>query len=172
MTKREIKPYKATERDPRIVLPRSDFFKLGFDEKRYLMAYWRENYTTNHIMKQMGYNNSTALYKAIKRLGLPTDLRKEKDRLAQEKLKELKPLSSSTKKIVSAGAKDTTDDTQVEEVEMTPQSLVVEGGEDVAISIENLPKIKVELSGEVSLAEVQKVIEFASQMGLEIKVQG
>ena len=79
MNNKEVKPYKATERDPRVILLRNEFFNLSYEEKRYLMSYWRENFTTNAILKGMGYNNSTSLYKAIKRLGLPTDLRKHKD---------------------------------------------------------------------------------------------
>ena len=95
MNNKEVKPYKATERDPRVILPRNEFFNLSYEEKRYLMSYWRENFTTNAILKGMGYNNSTSLYKAIKRLGLPTDLRKHKDLMMKEELQhhiECKPI--------------------------------------------------------------------------------
>ena len=51
MNNKEVKPYKATERDPRVILPRNEFFNLSYEEKRYLMSYWRENFTTNAILK-------------------------------------------------------------------------------------------------------------------------
>lgn len=195
MRKNEAKPFKSIERDPRKVLPRKDFFKLGLDERIYLMTYWRENYTTKHIMKEMGYNNSTALYKVIKNLGLPTDLRREKDRIAQERLRELEALKPSVRKIVESVGKDVIEPTQETKVEVNElikentqptetENLIIQeeveqqlttelegGGEQVTTSnLDNLPKINIELKGEISLAEVQKVIEFAQQMGLTLEV--
>lgn len=154
------------QRDPNIILPRNEFFKLSYDERRYLMNYWRENFTTRLILDQMGYDNSTSLYKVIRRLGLPTDLRKHKDRQFKEQLSQAKPLKEETRKVISAAAKDT-----VEEVknEVTIPNVQVEKEEP---ALTNVPKIKVELSGEVSLLEVQKVLNFAEEMGLTIKVQG
>ena len=42
------------QRDPNVILPRNEFFKLSYDEKRYLMNYWREHFTTKTIMEIHG----------------------------------------------------------------------------------------------------------------------
>lgn len=192
MNKKEVKPYKPTERDPRVILPRSEFFNLSYEEKRYLMSYWRENFTTNAILKGMGYNNSTSLYKAIKRLGLPTDLRKHKDLMMKEELQQLAKMPEETKEVIKNATKDTVEvkdkeqDVQEEahkeapaqeqeEVVSTPQ--VVNKQQEVktttsAHNMANLPTIKVELTGDVTLAQIQKVLQFAEEMNLAIKVQG
>ena len=162
------------QRDPNIILPRQEFFKLSYDERRYLMNYWRENFTTRLILDQMGYDNSTSLYKVIRRLGLPTDLRKHKDRQFKEQLSQAKPLKEETRKVISVAAKDTVEPTPtVNEVKTLPEAQVEK--EEVSKeepTLSNVPTIKVELSGEVSLLEIQKVLNFAEEMGLTIKVQG
>lgn len=154
------------QRDPNIILPRQEFFKLSYDERRYLMNYWRENFTMKTILEHMQYDNSTSLYKVIRRLGLPTDLRKHKDRQFKEQLSQAKPLKEETRKVISAATKDT-----VEEVknEVAIPNVQV-GKEEPALT--NVPKIRVELTGEVSLLEIQRVLDFAEQMNLAIKVQG
>ena len=119
MNNKEVKPYKATERDPRVILPRNEFFNLSYEEKRYLMSYWRENFTTNAILKGMGYNNSTSLYKAIKRLGLPTDLRKHKDLMMKEELQHLTKMPEETKEVIKSAVKDTVE-TEEKEQEVLP----------------------------------------------------
>ena len=125
MNNKEVKPYKATERDPRVILPRNEFFNLSYEEKRYLMSYWRENFTTNAILKGMGYNNSTSLYKAIKRLGLPTDLRKHKDLMMKEELQQLTKMPEETKEVIKSAVKDTVEteekEQEVQEVEQETQ---------------------------------------------------
>lgn len=210
MNNKEVKPYKATERDPRVILPRSEFFNLSYEEKRYLMSYWRENFTTNAILKGMGYNNSTSLYKTIKRLGLPTDLRKHKDLMMEEELQQLTKMPKETKEVIRNAAKDTVEtedkeqDVQEEAYQETPvqeqetqneeetqeEEQEVQHEEEVvntpqvtnkqqevktttsANNIVNLPTIKVELTGNVTLGEIQKVLQFAEEMNLTIKVQG
>ena len=210
MNNKEVKPYKATERDPRVILPRSEFFNLSYEEKRYLMSYWRENFTTNAILKGMGYNNSTSLYKTIKRLGLPTDLRKHKDLMMKEELQQLTKMPKETKEVIRNAAKDTVEtedkeqdvqeeayqETPVQEQEMQNEEETQEEEQEVqyeeevvntpqvtnkqqevktttsANNIVNLPTIKVELTGNVTLGEIQKVLQFAEEMNLTIKVQG
>ena len=162
------------QRDPNIILPRNEFFKLSYDERRYLMNYWRENFTTKTIMSFMGYENSTSLYKVIRRLGLPTDLRKHKDKQFKEQLSQAKPLKDETRRVISAAIKDTIEPTPtVNEVKTLPEVQVEK--EEVSKeepTLSNVPTIKVGLSGEVSLLEIQKVLNFAEEMGLTIKVQG
>ena len=203
MNNKEVKPYKATERDPRVILPRNEFFNLSYEEKRYLMSYWRENFTTNAILKGMGYNNSTSLYKAIKRLGLPTDLRKHKDLMMKEELQHLTKMPEETKEVIKSAAKDTVEteekEQEVQEVEQETQEQEqevpfeeeeqeVETEEEVKIprvvskqqEVQFTPAtnptdvrtIKVELIGNVTLGEIQKVLQFAEEMNLAIKVQG
>ena len=162
------------QRDPNIILPRNEFFKLSYDERRYLMNYWRENFTTKTIMSFMGYENSTSLYKVIRRLGLPTDLRKHKDKQFKEQLSQAKPLKDETRRVISAAIKDSVEPTPtVNEVKTLPEVQVEK--EEVSKeepTLSNVPTIKVGLSGEVSLLEIQKVLNFAEEMGLTIKVQG
>ena len=203
MNNKEVKPYKATERDPRVILPRNEFFNLSYEEKRYLMSYWRENFTTNAILKGMGYNNSTSLYKAIKRLGLPTDLRKHKDLMMKEELQHLTKMPEETKEVIKSAVKDTVEteekEQEVQEVEQETQKQEqevpfeeeeqeVETEEEVKIprvvskqqEVQFTPAtnpadartIKVELVGNVTLGEIQKVLQFAEEMNLAIKVQG
>ena len=212
MNNKEVKPYKATERDPRVILPRNEFFNLSYEEKRYLMSYWRENFTTNAILKGMGYNNSTSLYKAIKRLGLPTDLRKHKDLMMKEELQHLTKMPEETKEVIKSAVKDTveteekeqevqevqqeTQEQQVEtpvtqqeqEVSLEEEEQEVEAEEEVktprvvskkqevqftpATNPTDARTIKVELTGSVTLGEIQKVLQFAEEMNLAIKVQG
>lgn len=203
MNNKEVKPYKATERDPRVILPRNEFFNLSYEEKRYLMSYWRENFTTNAILKGMGYNNSTSLYKAIKRLGLPTDLRKHKDLMMKEELQHLTKMPEETKEVIKSAVKDTVEteekEQEVQEVEQETQEQEqevpfeeeeqeVETEEEVKIprvvskqqevqftpatSPTDTRTIKVELVGNVTLGEIQKVLQFAEEMNLAIKVQG
>ena len=203
MNNKEVKPYKATERDPRVILPRNEFFNLSYEEKRYLMSYWRENFTTNAILKGMGYNNSTSLYKAIKRLGLPTDLRKHKDLMMKEELQHLTKMPEETKEVTKSAVKDTVEtqekEQEVQEVEQETQEQEqevpfeeeeqeVETEEEVKIprvvskqqEVQFTPAtnpadartIKVELVGNVTLGEIQKVLQFAEEMNLAIKVQG
>lgn len=203
MNNKEVKPYKATERDPRVILPRNEFFNLSYEEKRYLMSYWRENFTTNAILKGMGYNNSTSLYKAIKRLGLPTDLRKHKDLMMKEELQQLTKMPEETKEVIKSAVKDTVEteekEQEVQEVEQETQEQEqevpfeeeeqeVETEEEVKIprvvskqqEVQFTPAtnptdartIKVELVGNVTLGEIQKVLQFAEEMNLAIKVQG
>ena len=212
MNNKEVKPYKATERDPRVILPRNEFFNLSYEEKRYLMSYWRENFTTNAILKGMGYNNSTSLYKAIKRLGLPTDLRKHKDLMMKEELQQLTKMPEETKEVIKSAVKDTveteekeqevqevqqeTQEQQVEtpvtqqeqEVSLEEEEQEVEAEEEVktprvvskkqevqftpATNPTDVRTIKVELIGNVTLGEIQKVLQFAEEMNLAIKVQG
>ena len=203
MNNKEVKPYKATERDPRVILPRNEFFNLSYEEKRYLMSYWRENFTTNAILKGMGYNNSTSLYKAIKRLGLPTDLRKHKDLMMKEELQHLTKMPEETKEVIKSAVKDTVEteekEQEVQEVEQETQEQEqevpfeeeeqeVETEEEVKIprvvskqqEVQFTPvtnptdtrTIKVELVGNVTLGEIQKVLQFAEEMNLAIKVQG
>lgn len=211
MNNKEVKPYKATERDPRVILPRNEFFNLSYEEKRYLMSYWRENFTTNAILKGMGYNNSTSLYKAIKRLGLPTDLRKHKDLMMKEELQHLTKMPEETKEVIKRAVKDTVEtevkeqeeqeveqETQEQEVEtpVTQQEQEVsleEEEQEVEAEEVKTPRvvskkqevqftpatnptdartIKVELVGNVTLGEIQKVLQFAEEMNLAIKVQG
>lgn len=170
----ESQTQQKQELDPRIVLPREEFFRLGYDDRRRLMKYWRENYNTKYIMEHMQYNNSTSLYKVIRRLGLPTDMRKEKDKRAREQLSQAKPLKDETRRVISAAIKDTIEPTPtVNEVKTLPEVQVEK--EEVSKeepTLSNVPTIKVELSGEVSLLEIQKVLNFAEEMGLTIKVQG
>lgn len=212
MNNKEVKPYKATERDPRVILPRNEFFNLSYEEKRYLMSYWRENFTTNAILKGMGYNNSTSLYKAIKRLGLPTDLRKHKDLMMKEELQHLTKMPEETKEVIKSAVKDTVETEekeqevqeveqetqeqevetpvtqQVQEVPFEEEEQEVETEEEVKIprvvskkqEVQFTPAtnptdartIKVELIGNVTLGEIQKVLQFAEEMNLAIKVQG
>ena len=201
MNNKEVKPYKATERDPRVILPRNEFFNLSYEEKRYLMSYWRENFTTNAILKGMGYNNSTSLYKAIKRLGLPTDLRKHKDLMMKEELQHLTKMPEETKEVIKSAVKDTVEteekeqevqeveqETQEQEVPFEEEEQEVETEEEVKIprvvskqqEVQFTPAtnpadvrtIKVELVGNVTLGEIQKVLQFAEEMNLAIKVQG
>ena len=203
MNNKEVKPYKATERDPRVILPRNEFFNLSYEEKRYLMSYWRENFTTNAILKGMGYNNSTSLYKAIKRLGLPTDLRKHKDLMMKEELQQLTKMPEETKEVIKSAVKDTVEteekEQEVQEVEQETQEQEqevpfeeeeqeVETEEEVKIprvvskqqegqftpatNPTDVRTIKVELVGNVTLGEIQKVLQFAEEMNLAIKVQG
>ena len=203
MNNKEVKPYKATERDPRVILPRNEFFNLSYEEKRYLMSYWRENFTTNAILKGMGYNNSTSLYKAIKRLGLPTDLRKHKDLMMKEELQQLTKMPEETKEVIKSAVKDTVEteekEQEVQEVEQETQEQeqevpFEEGEQEVETEEEvKIPRvvskqqevqftpatnpadvrtIKVELIGNVTLGEIQKVLQFAEEMNLAIKVQG
>ena len=201
MNNKEVKPYKATERDPRVILPRNEFFNLSYEEKRYLMSYWRENFTTNAILKGMGYNNSTSLYKAIKRLGLPTDLRKHKDLMMKEELQHLTKMPEETKEVIKSAVKDTVEtevkeqeaqeveqETQEQEVPFEEEEQEVETEEEVKIprvvskqqEVQFTPAtnptdvrtIKVELIGNVTLGEIQKVLQFAEEMNLAIKVQG
>lgn len=212
MNNKEVKPYKATERDPRVILPRNEFFNLSYEEKRYLMSYWRENFTTNAILKGMGYNNSTSLYKAIKRLGLPTDLRKHKDLMMKEELQQLTKMPEETKEVIKRAVKDTVEtevkEQEVQEVEQETQEQEVETPvtqqeqevpfeeEEQEVETEEEVKIprvvskqqevqftpatnptdvrtiKVELIGNVTLGEIQKVLQFAEEMNLAIKVQG
>ena len=203
MNNKEVKPYKATERDPRVILPRNEFFNLSYEEKRYLMSYWRENFTTNAILKGMGYNNSTSLYKAIKRLGLPTDLRKHKDLMMKEELQQLTKMPEETKEVIKSAVKDTVEteekeqevqeeeqetQEQEQEVPFEEEEQEVKTEEEVKIprvvskqqEVQFTPAtnpadvrtIKVELIGNVTLGEIQKVLQFAEEMNLAIKVQG
>lgn len=203
MNNKEVKPYKATGRDPRVILPRSEFFNLSYEEKRYLMSYWRENFTTNAILKGMGYNNSTSLYKTIKRLGLPTDLRKHKDLMMQEELQQLTKMPEETKEVVRNAAKDTVEiedeeqevetlvqlqqakdeeETQEEEQKVQNEEEVVNSSQVVSnrqevetnpiLNTTELPTIKVELIGDITLTQIQKVLQFAEEMNLAIRVQG
>lgn len=211
MNNKEVKPYKATERDPRVILPRNEFFNLSYEEKRYLMSYWRENFTTNAILKGMGYNNSTSLYKAIKRLGLPTDLRKHKDLMMKEELQHLTKMPEETKEVIKRAVKDTVEtevkEQEVQEVEQETQEQqvktpVTQQEQEVSLEeeeqeveagevktprvvskqqeVQSTPvtnptdarTIKVELVGNVTLGEIQKVLQFAEEMNLAIKVQG
>ena len=162
------------QRDPNVILPRNEFFKLSYDERRYLMNYWREHFTMKTILEHMQYENSTSLYKVIRRLGLPTDLRKYKDKQFKDQLSQAKPLKDETRRVISAAIKDTIEPTPtVNEVKTLPEVQVEK--EEVSKeepTLSNVPTIKVQLSGEVSLLEVQKVLNFAEEMGLTIKVQG
>ena len=162
------------QRDPNVILPRNEFFKLSYDERRYLMNYWREHFTMKTILEHMQYENSTSLYKVIRRLGLPTDLRKHKDKQFKEQLSQAKPLKDETRRVISAAIKDSVEPTPtVNEVKTSPEVQVEK--EEVSKeepTLSNVPTIKVELSGEVSFLEIQKVLNFAEEMGLTIKVQG
>ena len=62
--------------DANIILTRKEFLALPKEQRRELMQYWRNNYSTKKIRKVMGYQNSTAFYNMLKSLDLPTNLAK------------------------------------------------------------------------------------------------
>ena len=66
----------TTVLDANIILTRKEFLALPKEQRRELMQYWRNNYSTKKIRKVMGYQNSTAFYNMLKSLDLPTNLAK------------------------------------------------------------------------------------------------
>lgn len=144
------------ELDPRIVLPREEFFKLGYDDRRRLMKYWRENYNTKYIMEHMHYGNSTSLYKVIRRLGLPTDMRKEKDKRAREQLAEL-PRISDKKRLMLQEVVGVGKDSQNNIEELTTKTI------DKPFSIK--------ISGSVGSEELANILNICVQYGLQFAIE-
>jgi hypothetical protein len=66
----------TTVLDANVILTRKEFLALPKEQRRELMQYWRNNYSTKKIRKVMGYQNSTAFYNMLKSLDLPTNLAK------------------------------------------------------------------------------------------------
>lgn len=153
----ESQTQQKQELDPRIVLPREEFFRLGYDDRRRLMKYWRENYNTKYIMEHMQYNNSTSLYKVIRRLGLPTDMRKEKDKRAREQLAEL-PRISDKKRLMLQEVAGVGKDTPSVEVEESP--------------IKNIIKpFSVKINGSLGSEELANVLNMCVQYGLHFTIE-
>ena len=64
----------TTVLDPHIILNKQEFLALPKNQRRELMEFWRNNYSTKKIRKVMGYHNSTAFYNMLRSLDLPTNL--------------------------------------------------------------------------------------------------
>lgn len=60
------------------IMPKDQFYKLGYTDRRALMSHWRLIHSTAEIRKAMGLSN-TAFYALLKRLDLPTNMNEWKD---------------------------------------------------------------------------------------------
>lgn len=76
--------------DPNTILDKQQFLALPKEQRKELMQYWRQNYSTKKIRKVMGYQNSTGFYNMLKSLGLPTNLSKLPNEQVEEPQKNLK----------------------------------------------------------------------------------
>lgn len=80
------------------VMNKNEFYKLPFNDRKALMNHWRLVYDTETIKRELGIS-TTAFYSLLKRLGLPTDLRKYRDEqpsiLGEDKPKQIEPKMNS-----------------------------------------------------------------------------
>ena len=60
------------------IMNKKEFYKLPLNDRKALMNHWRLVYDTETIKRELGIS-TTAFYSLLKRLGLPTDLRKYRD---------------------------------------------------------------------------------------------
>lgn len=122
------------------IMNKNEFYKLPFNDRKALMNHWRLVYDTETIKRELGMS-TTAFYSLLKRLGLPTDLRKYRDEqpsiLGEDKPKQIEPKMNS--KIDSS-------------------------------SSDNI-KCQIGLIGHVKINELTDVLEFAREHNLEVSLK-
>ena len=119
------------------VMNKNEFYKLPFNDRKALMNHWRLVYDTETIKRELGIS-TTAFYSLLKRLGLPTDLRKYRDEqpsiLGEDKPKQKE--SNINSKVDSSSSDDV--------------------------------KCQIGLVGHVKINELTDVLEFAKEHHLEL----
>ena len=122
------------------VMNKNEFYKLPFNDRKALMNHWRLVYDTESIKRELGIS-TTAFYSLLKRLGLPTDLRKYRDEqpsiLGEDKPKQIEPKMNS----------------------------------NPPISPSNEIKVEVSVIGRVDINELPSVLEFAKEHHLELTLK-
>ena len=119
------------------VMNKNEFYKLPFNDRKALMNHWRLVYDTETIKRELGIS-TTAFYSLLKRLGLPTDLRKYRDEqpsiLGEDKPKQIESKMNSNQ----------------------------------PTSLSNEIKVGVNVIGKVEIDELPSVLEFAKEHHLEL----
>ena len=122
------------------VMNKNEFYKLPFNDRKALMNHWRLVYDTESIKRELGIS-TTAFYSLLKRLGLPTDLRKYRDEqpsiLGEDKPKQIEPKMNS----------------------------------NPPTSPSNEIKCQIGLIGHVKINELPSVLEFAKEHNLELTLK-
>ena len=122
------------------VMNKNEFYKLPFNDRKALMNHWRLVYDTESIKRELGIS-TTAFYSLLKRLGLPTDLRKYRDEqpsiLGEDKPKQIEPKMNS----------------------------------NPPTSPSNEIKCQIGLIGHVKINELPSVLEFAKEHHLELTLK-
>ena len=122
------------------VMNKNEFYKLPFNDRKALMNHWRLVYDTESIKRELGIS-TTAFYSLLKRLGLPTDLRKYRDEqpsiLGEDKPKQIEPKMNFK----------------------------------VDSSSSNEIKCQIGLIGHVKINELPSVLEFAKEHNLELTLK-
>ena len=121
------------------IMNKKEFYKLPLNDRKALMNHWRLVYDTETIKRELGIS-TTAFYSLLKRLGLPTDLRKYCDEqpsiLGEDKPKQIESKMNSN--------------------QPTSPSKAFE--------------VDVEVIGRVDVNELPSVLEFAKEHHLELNL--
>lgn len=122
------------------IMNKKEFYKLPLNDRKALMNHWRLVYDTERIKRELGIS-TTAFYSLLKRLGLPTDLRKYRDEqpslLGEDKPKQIEPKMNS----------------------------------NPPTSPSNEIKVEVSVIGRVDINELPSVLEFAKEHHLELTLK-
>lgn len=119
------------------IMNKKEFYKLPLNDRKALMNHWRLVYDTERIKRELGIS-TTAFYSLLKRLGLPTDLRKYRDEQPSI-LGEDKPKQIDTKM-----------------------------NSNPPINPSKTFEVDVEVIGRVEIDELPSVLEFAKEHHLEL----
>lgn len=122
------------------IMNKKEFYKLPLNDRKALMNHWRLVYDTERIKRELGIS-TTAFYSLLKRLGLPTDLRKYRDEqpslLGEDKPKQIEPKMNS----------------------------------NPPTSPSNEIKVEVSVIGRIDINELPSVLEFAKEHHLELTLK-
>lgn len=121
--------------DANIILTRKEFLALPKEQRRELMQYWRNNYSTKKIRKVMGYQNSTAFYNMLKSLDLPTNLAKLDSQNELDTKKNLKNSSGVHVHVVLIGDVD---------VDLLPELYRLAQQNQLQLKIDSQPWLRVD----------------------------
>lgn len=125
----------TTVLDANIILTRKEFLALPKEQRRELMQYWRNNYSTKKIRKVMGYQNSTAFYNMLKSLDLPTNLAKLDSQNELDTKKNLKNSSDVHVHVVLIGDVD---------VDLLPELYRLAQHNQLQLKIDSQPWLRVD----------------------------
>lgn len=118
----------TTVLDPHVILNKQQFLALPKNQRRELMEFWRNNYSTKKIRKIMGYHNSTAFYNMLRSLDLPTNLSRLDNGNSVDTKKNFK--NSFTVHVVLTGDVD---------VNLLPELVTIAQRNELELKIDNQP---------------------------------